>query len=82
MKSRTPLVASLALIAALELGACGDTTWIDADPAGCDAQLVAQTNARQDATAQGAALCAARGHPGFAGRFRCKDDRLQAQCRN
>ena len=71
----------IALIAAAALSACGNTTWIDADPAGCDAQLVRQTNARQDAATQGAALCAAQGKPGFAGRFRCKDDKLQAQCK-
>src|SRR3546814_109969 len=81
MKLPMPLIASLALIATAGLAGCGDTTWIDADSAGCDAQLVAQTNARQDAATQGAALCAAKGHPGFAGKFRCKGDRLQAQCR-
>lgn len=75
------LTVPLALGAMIGLGGCGDTTWIEADPAGCDAQLVEQTNARHDAAAQGTALCAAKGHPGFAGRFRCKNDRLQVQCR-
>lgn len=77
---RFPTLA-LALAAALVLGGCGRTTWVDADPTGCDAQLVAHINARQDAPRQGAAICAAHGDPGFAGKFRCRNNVLQAQCR-
>ena len=72
---------AITLAVASALCGCSRTAWVDADPTGCDAQLVAQINARHDAPRQGAAICAAHGDPGFAGRFRCRDNVMQAQCR-
>jgi hypothetical protein len=77
---RFPALAIMLAVASA-LGGCSRTTWVDADPTGCDAQLVAHINARRDASRQGAAICAAHGDPGFAGKFRCRDNVMQAQCR-
>ena len=80
MRSATVSIAACTLIGMLGVAGCGHTTWVDADPTGCDAQLVAHINTHHDAQAQGATICASRGKPVFTGRFRCRNDTLQAQC--
>lgn len=83
MRSITSSIAACILIGLPVLTGCGhSTTWVDADPTGCDAQLVAHINMRHDAKTQGATICASNGKPQFLGRFRCKDNVLQASCRS